>query len=326
MRGGGQKRSGPKWDYVNQIVRDGALSMIALQETHLTEERLEELQALYKRIKIFNSPDAEAPSRRGGVALVLNTSKVKWRGAECTTLQPGRAIQVRIEWGEDTYLTVAAVYAPSGDDDKNRQFWEDLREQWSSGAIEKPDVVLGDLNMVECALDRMPAHTDNEGVITSFDLVMKACKLADGWRMANPDKVDYTFATKHTNSLNSRSRIDRIYVKEEWLDKCDEWHIEETGIRTDHKMVSVHLTTKDVPFVGRGRSTIPSLITDYKAFRDFLLTKGRVLDEKLIALSENPERRTTGFNPQTVWKAFKTELKEAAKEFMRNRATDLERE
>lgn len=324
MRGGGQRRSGPKWDYINQIIRDGGLSMIALQETHLTETRLEELQAQYKRLKIFNSPDSDAPSRRGGVGLVLNTSRTKWNNAECSVLKPGRAIQVKIEWGENTYLTVAAIYAPSGNDAENLQLWNDLCETWRTGDAQKPDILLGDLNMVDCALDRLPARPDDEGVVTAFHQAMMLCNLVDGWRASNPTALEYTFATNHSDRPNSRSRIDRIYVRENLLDQCDEWHIEESGIRTDHKMVSTYLAIKDVPFVGKGRSTIPDFILDYKMFRDVLITRGAELDRKMQELKDHPERRTMGFNAQTVWKAFKAEVMEKAREFLRNRATDLD--
>jgi len=59
MRG----RGADKWRHINQIMRDKKIGILALQETHLTDELAEQMQALFsKRLKIIHTIDPDRPN------------------------------------------------------------------------------------------------------------------------------------------------------------------------------------------------------------------------------------------------------------------------
>jgi hypothetical protein len=71
------------------------------------------------------------------------------------------------------------------------------------------DFILGDFNMVEEALDRLPHHRDAQNVSDAMSALKEKFDLCDGWQYTYPDFLNYSFLQK---SPGSPSRIDRIYV------------------------------------------------------------------------------------------------------------------
>ncbi|KAG6894619.1 hypothetical protein C0992_005383, partial [Termitomyces sp. T32_za158] len=56
-----------KWYHVNQLMREKKIGILAMQETHLSMPRKEEVERLFsKRLKIFASEDPSNPSGKGG--------------------------------------------------------------------------------------------------------------------------------------------------------------------------------------------------------------------------------------------------------------------
>ncbi|KAF6756682.1 Endonuclease/exonuclease/phosphatase, partial [Ephemerocybe angulata] len=325
MRGGGLTNSRDKWTSVSSLLREESISILALQETHISDADRREIEKLYKRMRIFSSADPNNATTRGGVALVLNTHKTNWQNAEDTVLIPGRAILVTLEWGNKTKLRVLAVYAPSGNDEANKDFWEVLEKRLKKDKI-KIDVLLGDLNMVDSGLDRLPARADNAAVVDSFLSMTLSQHIHDGWRLANPTKLDYTFrSSPRGDGTTSHSRIDRIYIKEELVDQSDEWRIMVTGLRTDHFMVSTYITTDETPFVGKGRSTIPEFLTDYKEVRLSFMNMAKATSSAILDLSNRPETRTETHNVQTLWKGLKVSLLDEAQDSAKKRSTKLDK-
>ncbi|KAK7015416.1 hypothetical protein R3P38DRAFT_2543727 [Favolaschia claudopus] len=51
----------------------------------------------------------------------------------------------------------------------------------------------------------------------------------------------------HQRATGSQSRTDRVYVKRGIFDQTYEWVIQTAGIPTDHKMVSVRITSASAP-------------------------------------------------------------------------------
>lgn len=58
------------------------------------------------------------------------------------------------------------------------------------------------------------------------------------------------------------SRLDRIYASHETIKWARDWRIEPVGVKTDHNMVSVMITTATTPTVGKGRPVFLRLNTD----------------------------------------------------------------
>ncbi|KAJ7798220.1 hypothetical protein B0H13DRAFT_1674109, partial [Mycena leptocephala] len=77
----------------------------------------------------------------------------------------------------------------------------------------RPDIMAGDTNIVEEAIDRLPCHTDPEPATTQPDLLLTALRLTDGWRKTYPTTRAYIYSQIRHSGGGSHSRIDRIYIR-----------------------------------------------------------------------------------------------------------------
>lgn len=92
-------------------------------------------------------------SNVGRVAIVQNKLLMNISGMKSHELVPGRAILTFIPWLKETSLKVLAVYARN-EPQTNQYFWESIQSRMRS--LLRPDIMLGDFNVVEDALDRLP--------------------------------------------------------------------------------------------------------------------------------------------------------------------------
>jgi ribonuclease HI len=210
---------------------------------------------------------------------------------------------VEIPWnGEDT-LRVMNIYAPVRNDEKPA-FWRNLHSMMQGEGIPKPDLVMGDFNLVENPeIDRL---TNRGGMdpMTARDALSEFTthlNLTDGWRRRHPRKRSYTFIGQ------SQSRLDRIYATEEMYPWCTDWNIEHPAVKTDHQMVSVRITTENMPFVGKGRWAIPTGLLKNRTLRKETQQLAKRLQTDLnIAATEGRET----LDPQLAFKSFKDKVVE----------------
>ncbi|KAH8827499.1 hypothetical protein DL96DRAFT_1417055, partial [Flagelloscypha sp. PMI_526] len=138
-----------KWNHVNQVLRDNRIGILAIQETHLDDARKASVEAMFrKQMEIISSPDPEKPRSQTGVAIVLNKRLIQPEGTQTKVLIPGRAILTTISTHPDSSITILAIYAPN-DTQENENFWTEIREWFTNNPrAPKPDIVLGDFNLV----------------------------------------------------------------------------------------------------------------------------------------------------------------------------------
>ena len=114
------------------------------------------------------------------------------------------------------------IYAPARNA-KKAIFWKTLLETIENDEDLKPDIVIGDFNLVENPeLDRLNNRRGADP-LTARDAMANLVvelNIANGWRRKNPQKRGYTFIG------NSQSRLDQIYVKEDIYPWCMDWRIE----------------------------------------------------------------------------------------------------
>ncbi|KAH8085437.1 Endonuclease/exonuclease/phosphatase, partial [Cristinia sonorae] len=234
-----------KWNHINTLLTKEKIAILAVQETHMTPERVADVEShLKRRVRIFMSADPDTPTARGGVAVVLNTQKVDTREATATEIVPGRAILVKVKTYKEDWLQILAIYAPNAPAE-NEQFWDKLDEWFEGNTNNKPDIMLGDFNMVEDASDRMPAHADHPAATLAFEDLKGKLEIYDSWRTTYPDKSP-TF-TFHQPNYQVKSRLDRIYMKKELIITAREWQTKASGLETDHALVTVKVTTPAAP-------------------------------------------------------------------------------
>jgi exonuclease III len=268
MRGFGNDNSNHsqnKWNHVNQIMRDERIGILLLQETHMNMERYNQIKKLFEnKLHVLYSADPDAPTRKGGVAIILNKRFIPTQGTDtirADNIVSGRALLLTLKLKEQRSLKILAIYAPNNPGN-NRDFWNTIKDYFEQNPNKKPDIMAGDFNMVEDSLDRLPTHNDQEDTTEALDSLKQALGLEDGWRNTFPHKAAYTYL--QSNGTKSQSRIDRIYSKPSITATAREWKITTTGMpHADHKMVSVKVVDEDAPQTGRGRWSLPHhLITD----------------------------------------------------------------
>ena len=162
--------------------------------------------------------------------------------------------------------------------------------------------MLGDFNLVEDSLDRLPCHSDNPSAVAALGNLKSNLNLVDGWRRTYPDQREYT----HQQASNaSQGRIDRIYITNNLLSSTNEWNIHPSSIKTDHWLASTNISTPDAPLIGRGRWQIPLYILENEDINEAIETKCKLAMDQIVATRH---RRTNTTNPQTIFARLKTEI------------------
>ena len=121
-----------------------------------------------------------------------------------TTIVPGRAIAIDIPWHKGQRMNILAIYALNIPRE-TREFWKVIQDRLEANPGLQPHIMLGDFNLVEDAIDRIPSKPDD----TSTTEVLRRFKmkhhLVDGWRLANLEEKGYTWSQ---SSDGTQSRID----------------------------------------------------------------------------------------------------------------------
>jgi exonuclease III len=178
----------------------------------MNEERREAVEKQFQnRLRIFSSADGQKPTEKAGIALVFNKTLINAEEVVVVEVIPGQVIMAEFPLKKGKTTRVLAVYAHN-DAQKNTQMWKDLEEALSqNSSIPRPDIILGDFNMVKDAVDRIPAHEDSVQTVAEWRKLKGLLKIVDGWRETFPDRVEFTYPQKETVHL----KIDRIYLTEE---------------------------------------------------------------------------------------------------------------
>jgi hypothetical protein len=205
-----------------------------------------------------------------------------------------------LPWHSNLTLTILNIYAPNVHSE-SQAFWESLDLEWDRQGLPPPDIMLGDFNIVEDAIDRLPSHTDPQSVVTSLDSLRSKFRLQDGWRATNPNTKCFSFLQKGTGA---QSRIDRIYTTTDIIKTAVDWEVTTTALNTDHKMVYVKVIDQKAPYIGRGRWTMPLYMLKDKALILDIQRFSRELKDKL----DNREQRSPVVNPQVHFQNFKDEI------------------
>ena len=298
---GGFRRE--KWHEIYGVMNHSKTAILAIQESHLTDElALNISKAFDTKLALFHSP---LPDNRNaaGVAIVINKTLIVADNITSEEIIPGRAILVSIPWHANVKIKILNIYAPN-DPTNNEKFWSTLDEKTSSSPHLKPDIMLGDFNLVEDSLDRLPCHPDDPNAVTALGILKGNLNLINGWRHTFPDRRDYSH--QHTPNA-SQGRIDRIYISNELIGPAKDWSIDPPRIETDHWMVSVKISTPDAPLIGKGRWQIPTYLFEND---DIMKNINDLGSDALTDIVVTRFRRSVTNNPQTILKKFKSDVVE----------------
>jgi hypothetical protein len=180
--------------------------------------------------------------------------------------------------------------------------------------------MLGDFNLVEQAIDRLPMHNDRENTVEALAKIKDKLSLMDGWRETYPTTKDYTFVQ---GSTNSRSRIDHIYINKQAFADAQEWQISLVGIPTDHMLASVRITHPENPDLGPGRWSMKNSSIKNQKAAQFAREEGIKLAEEFAQLQL--VGRTEEKNPQVSWCTYKKRLADRMKKLDQQERCILDR-
>jgi exonuclease III len=236
-----------KWSDIKDAIRNENIAILAVQETHLSQEQAKTVQKLYApHMKIIHSPGLVNPTASTGVAFVLNKRLLNTDDSKfkAQVLIPGRALLLEIRWHNDEHITLLNVYAPA-ERDEQPAFWEKLTNRWKpkdnengdTTELPRPDVILGDFNIVEDVVDRYPPSEDEIASAAAEALLdfRLTIGVADTWRELNPEERVYTFA----RGASTRSRLERIYVAFAKEQLMSDWCHNNTSVASNHSLVTV---------------------------------------------------------------------------------------
>ncbi|KAI0708427.1 Endonuclease/exonuclease/phosphatase, partial [Earliella scabrosa] len=318
--GGGGRNQGAqeKWLSINQVMREKRIAILALQETHLTAERIASLNDLFAAsILICGSPDPVNDTGARGVAFVVSRKLVDAEHVSLREIIPGRAAVLEAPWAHGKTLRILNVYAPNGSAE-NAQFWTSLSGAVGVGRGTKPDVVLGDFNVVESSIDRLPARKDPDEQVDALRTFLAGAAVDDGWRRDHDRERGFTYLQKSTGS---QSRIDRIYLTREVARLSGDWEVTGPGFETDHQLVCVEVENVAAPFMGPGRWMIPPTLLEDTKFHE----KMKELGSRLITDLNSIADRSEDVNPQRVYAKFKADLVAAARKRAKEKIPRLDR-
>ncbi|KAF9487572.1 hypothetical protein BDN71DRAFT_1358874, partial [Pleurotus eryngii] len=176
------------------------------------------------------------------------------------------------------------------------------------------DMLVEDLNVVEEAIDRLPARVERNAATEALNKLKLALRLRDGWRATYPDSARFTFTQTRIreDETPAMSRIDRIYVTNRILEKAREWDMKPSGLHSaDHWMVSVQVSTEDAPEIGRDHWTVTERVLNDKKFLD---DASQVAQKWADIAAGRNAGRTDETNPQELYMKYKKEMLTLARE------------
>ncbi|KAJ3716830.1 hypothetical protein C8R42DRAFT_587942, partial [Lentinula raphanica] len=314
-----------KWLHVRQTMNRHRIGILVVGEAHLDSQRREDIEQIHgASLKILFSKKQDTPNA-AGIAFALNKSITNTEGVQTYEIVAGHALLMEVNWHNDERLSVLGIYAPNASMQENAGFWEKIKNFFERNPrIRKPDLMLGDCNVVEEPIDRLPMRSDAQGAVDSLDELKTALQLEDGWRCTYPSTLKYTFMRTAQDHTKHHARLDRIYNRTNINEHLFEWKIETLGIKTDHDMVSVRLTSETAPKVGNGRWVMPHHIIYDKTMRDFINKEGMKLEDNITTL-ENEDWDPTR-NIQTEWAIFQQAFVKLARERAKVVVPRLDRE
>src|SRR5258707_8182060 len=211
-----------KWSTINSTIKDQKIAVLALQETHLDDTRMQDINRCFsKSLETFNSSDPRNPRTTAGVAIVLNRVLIAMQNVQTYNLKKGCAIFMKLKWADTEEISILNIYAPN-DGRHHPDFWKNLECKRRRKHLPKPDFVLGDFNLTEDPIDRSPPKEGNRRVIEALREARTAWGTQDQWR--HDHLSSRVFTHKHiTNGEYEWARLDRIYAQRAHTPKLFKW-------------------------------------------------------------------------------------------------------
>jgi len=301
-----------KWRAISHAIHTEKTAILAIQESHLDQDMTEVLGRNFKKnLMILNLAHPDNPQATAGVGFVINKQLIEPDEIEMHELIPRRAAMLKIKWLKTCTATILNIYAPN-DRAKHANFWAKVITERRVKHLPIPDFTLGDFNVTEDPIDRMPPKLDDEPAIATLREVRHKWEIRDTWRWANLTKNAFMYRAQ-THSERIQARLDRIYISKKVEPFTFDWEIKESAIPTDHAMVSVRYAPKGAPIIGKGRWTMTLALLDNETLIEKIAKRGIEFQAKATQdRIEHADRQIS--NTQTHLESFKDSIQKIMKE------------
>ena len=296
-------------DMYNWMMTNGA-DILMIQDSRITNVEADNLERRYPLISINTSCKAG----KGSVSTVIKKSTTQWgisthRGI-ITQGGDGRLLVCEV-LSKGKTLVVANVYLPTKADKRSKWLLRANQFYKENPLVLPVDIFAGDWNVVESRLDKTSTKPVNQADVARLKsflgtLGREAIDYVDGWRLEAGLIIEYT----HKNSNKGSSRLDRIYVREDWLPLTKNWDIKITGLRTDHLAVTVQSDIGSRSSRGPGRWRMNPLQIKSKA----------IMDSCMEALAALPS-----VDPMVEWLTYKASIGKTLSEKSKQQRKTLRR-
>jgi exonuclease III len=174
-------------------IKKRKIAILAVQETHLDEQNTEAIHQVFgKRLLVLNSQPENNPRLSAGIAFVLNKDLIETKDIKHYELIRGRANAIKLTWKNNEETLLINIYAPNRKNE-HQNFWEKVNEERVNKHLQKPDFVLGDFNLTEEPIDRVPAKHDNTAAVDALRDFRLNTDIIDQWRHSYPKAREYTY-------------------------------------------------------------------------------------------------------------------------------------
>jgi exonuclease III len=187
------------------------IAILAIQESHLDHDMMETLRKSFeKNLVILNLTHPDTPQDMAGVSFVINKQLVELEEIEMSKLIPGRAVMLKMKWLKLCSATLLNIYAPN-DRGEHTNFYTKIMTERQAKHLPIPDLTMGDFNITEDAIDRMPPRLDDESAIVALREVRHTWDIRDTWHQANPTENAFTYKAQMWGE-RIQAWLDHIYI------------------------------------------------------------------------------------------------------------------
>ena len=212
--------------------------LLNIQETHITSTATDppsfkNYEHIFHIIQSFATPN----DRGAGICIFLNRTESILVNE---SLIEGRLVYLKTRNLASSQITnIFSFYGKSKNTAAEWKVHVDIIKSKIKINNLENIIIIGDFNFVTSILDRnnQSLNTIDNAAVKNWTEIEKECDLVDSFRITNPKRILYTYS--HTDS-KSKSRIDRIYVSEEFSTKIEATNFESTSL-SDHKIIKLRI-------------------------------------------------------------------------------------
>jgi len=99
---------------------------------------------------------------------------------------------LKIKWLEACKTTLLNIYVPTNRAEQE-PFWNEVDAARRGKHLTCPEIVLGDFNVTEDKIDRVPAHADNKTTAEALRNIRQSWEIQDAWRHMHPNEQAFTY-------------------------------------------------------------------------------------------------------------------------------------